>query len=249
LQLCSGAIAGLVAATPSSGFINPHGGVACGILAAALCNYATKLKFLIGIDDSMDIFAVHGLAGIIGLLINGLFGTNYVPALDGVATGSAAIAGGWFSHHWIQLAYQIAYIGATCAYSFTVTMIVLVIMNFIPGLRLRVSVDEEREGIDEAELGEFAFDFVEVRRDYDSWPDSNLIEGRIRELEKQQHELVNGNGSSGGSQYGGESEKAGPSGIPNVGRAERALQSGEVQPSGRGGEEIAVEQQAMASEE
>jgi len=196
----------------------------------------------------MDIFAVHGLAGIIGLLINGLFGTNYIPALDGVMTGSSAIAGGWFSQHWVQLAYQLAYIGATCAYSFTMTMIILVIMNYIPGLRLRVSIEEERGGIDEAELGEFAFDFVEVRRDYDSWADSNLIEGRIRELEKQQHELVNGNGSSSVSQYTAENEKAGPSGVTNVGRSERMDQSGEVHPSGRGGGEIAVEQNAIAFE-
>ena len=195
----------------------------------------------------MDIFAVHGLAGIIGLLINGLFGTNYIPSLDGVLTGSAAIQGGWFTHHWVQLGYQVAYIGATCAYSFTVTMIILLIMNFIPGLRLRVSVDEERSGIDEAELGEFAFDFVEVRRDYDSWADPNLIEGRVRELEKQTLELANGNASSSGSQYAPENEKPGTSGS-NMGRAERILESGEVQPSGRGGGEIAVEQNTVASE-
>jgi len=237
-----------VAATPSSGFINPHAGVACGIIAAALCNYATKLKFLVGIDDSMDIFAVHGLAGIIGLLINGLFGVNYVPALDGILTGDAVIPGGWFNHHWVQLGYQVAYIFATCAYSFTVTAIILLIMNLIPGLHLRVSLEEERGGIDEAELGEFAFDFVEVRRDYDSWaPDPNLIEGRVRELEKQQMELANGNASSSVSRYSGENEKVATS-SGNAGRAEQMLESGQVQPSGRGGGEVAVEQKAVASE-
>jgi ammonium transporter, Amt family len=199
-QLCSGAIAGLVAATPSSGFINPHAGIACGVIAAALCNYATKLKFLVGIDDSMDIFAVHGLAGVIGLLINGLFGVNYVPALDGLLIGDAAIPGGWFNHHWVQLGYQVAYIGATTAYSFTVSAIILYIMNFIPWLRLRVSHEAEDEGIDEAELGEFAFDFVEVRRDFDSWnaPDPSLIEGRVREeIGKQQEQIALVNASNG----------------------------------------------------
>ena len=178
-ELCSGAIAGLVAATPSSGFINPHAGIACGIIAAAICNYATKLKFFLRVDDTMDIFTVHGLAGMIGLMINAFFGTNYIPALDGIAIGDAAIPGGWFSHHWPQLGLQLAYIAATSSYSFAVTSVILILMNLIPGLELRVSPDEERKGIDDVELGEFFFDFVEVRRDFDSWssPDTRLIEG------------------------------------------------------------------------
>ena len=89
---------------------------------------------------------------------------SLASALDGILTGDNAIPGGWFSRHWVQMGYQVAYICATCAYSFVVTAIILYAMNIIPGLQLRVSRDAEREGIDEAELGEFAFDFVEVRR-------------------------------------------------------------------------------------
>jgi ammonium transporter, Amt family len=230
--LCSGAVAGLVAATPSSGFINPHAGIVCGIVAAATCNYATKLKFVVAIDDSMDIFAVHGLAGAIGLLINGFFGVNYVPALDGLTLGNAAIPGGWFNRHWIQLLYQIAYIGATSSYSFVMTAIILYLMNLVPWLRLRVSRDGEREGIDGAELGEFAFDFVEVRRDYDSWhaPDPDLIEGRVREgLEQQQEELVNASASSDTTRYSSDNEK--PSGVGE----------GKVLPPVMGGGETEIE--------
>jgi len=193
----------------------------------------------------MDIFAVHGLAGIIGLLINGFFGTNYIPALDGILTGDNAIPGGWFSRHWVQMGYQVAYICATCAYSFVVTAIILYAMNIIPGLQLRVSRDAEREGIDEAELGEFAFDFVEVRRDFDSWnaPDPNLIEGRVREeLEKQQEELANASTTT-GTRYSSQHEKPTEE---EGGRAERALENGEVQPSGRGGGEIEVQQKSTA---
>jgi Amt family ammonium transporter len=203
---------------------------------------------VIGIDDSMDIFAVHGLAGIIGLLINGFFGTNYIPSLDGILTGAAAIPGGWFSHHWVQMGYQVAYICATCSYSFVVTAIILYAMNIIPGLSLRVSREAEREGIDEAELGEFAFDFVEVRRDFDSWnaPDPNLIEGRVREeLEKQQEELANASTSTGTTRYSSQHEKTTEEG-GGEGRAERALENGEVQPSGRGGGEIEVQQKSKA---
>ena len=231
-----------MAATPSSGYINPHAGIACGVIAAAICNYATKLKFVVGIDDSMDIFAVHGLAGMIGLLINGFFGVNYVPALDGIT----AIPGGWFNHNWIQLPYQIAYIGATSAYSFVVTAIILYVMNLIPWFRLRVSHEAERDGIDEAELGEFAFDFVEVRRDFDSWnaPDPNVIEGRVREeLEKQQEELANASTSSDASRYSADNDKTR---TESEGRPERALENGEALASGRGGGEIEVVEKSKA---
>ena len=77
----------------------------------------------------MDLFAVHGLAGMIGLLINAFFGVNYVPALDGLTLGNAAIPGGWLNRHWIQLGLQLAYICATSAYSFVVTGVILCLMN------------------------------------------------------------------------------------------------------------------------
>ena len=188
----------------------------------------------------MDIFAVHGLAGMIGLLINGVFGVNYVPALDGLAFGDAAIPGGWFNHNWVQLGYQVAYICATSIYSFVVTALILYVMNLVPWFRLRVSHEAERNGIDEAELGEFAFDFVEVRRDFDSWnaPDPSVIEGRVREeLEKQQEELVNASTSSSGTCYYAERDVA----TTEVkGHAEGTPENGEGLPSGRGHEEIEV---------
>lgn len=186
--LCSGAISGLVAATPSSGFINPHAGIACGVVSAVICNFATKIKYLIHVDDSMDIFAVHGIAGVVGLLINAFFGVNYIPALDGILLGDAAISGGWFNHHWIQLGYQLAYICATSAYAFVVTMLILLVINLIPGLSLRVDHVAELKGVDETELGEFAYDFVEVRRDYDSFQHRpGVTEGMVADL-KQNHQ-------------------------------------------------------------
>jgi len=108
------------------------------------------------------------------------------------------------------------------------------------------SHDAERDGIDEAELGEFAFDFVEVRRDFDSWnaPDPNVIEGRVREeLEKQQEELANASTSSAATRYSADNNKTG---TEEEGRAERALENGEAQPSGRGGGEIEVMEKSKA---
>jgi Amt family ammonium transporter len=66
---CSGAIAGLVAITPASGYVPPWSAVIFGVVGAFACNYATKLKYLIGVDDALDIFAVHGIGGIVGNLL------------------------------------------------------------------------------------------------------------------------------------------------------------------------------------
>ena len=70
---CSGAIAGLVAITPGSGFVTPWAAVIFGIVGAAACNFATKLKFLMRIDDAIDVFAVHGIGGMVGNMLTGLF--------------------------------------------------------------------------------------------------------------------------------------------------------------------------------
>lgn len=70
---CSGAVAGLVAITPGSGYVAPWAAVVFGIVGGAGCNLATKLKFLIGVDDALDIFAVHGIGGMLGNICTGLF--------------------------------------------------------------------------------------------------------------------------------------------------------------------------------
>ena len=108
-------------------------------------------------------------------------------------------------------------------------------MNIIPWFRLRVSHDAEIDGIDGAELGEFAFDFVEVRRDFDSWnaPHPDLIDGRIEgrvreELEKPQ-ELPRESASSTETRYSAGIEKIG---TDDEGRAERELEEGRVLLSG-----------------
>ncbi|KAJ7770830.1 ammonium transporter [Mycena maculata] len=158
---CSGTIAGLVAATPSSGFVPPWASVIAGVLSGSLCNFATKVKFLVGIDDALDLFAEHAVGGVVGLLCNGLFATNVI-SLDGVNT---AIVGGWLDHNWKQLYKQFAYVVAVTVYSFVVTTALAKAVN-LAGLRLRITPEEERLGMDEVEVGEFATDYIEVRRDY-----------------------------------------------------------------------------------
>ncbi|PPQ71844.1 hypothetical protein CVT25_006363 [Psilocybe cyanescens] len=158
---CSGTIAGLVAATPSSGFLRPWSSVIVGILAGALCNFATKIKFLLRIDDALDLFAEHAVGGIVGLLMNAFFASSRITAADGISS----VAGGWVEHNWKQLYIQFAYVVATCAYTFVVTALVAKAVDSIPGLSLRSTPEGEMLGMDETEIGEFATDYIELRRD------------------------------------------------------------------------------------
>ncbi|PVG03017.1 putative ammonium transporter [Serendipita vermifera] len=166
IGLCSGTIAGLVAATPSSGFIPLWASFILGIVSGAVCNYATKIKHLIRIDDALDLFAEHAIAGIVGLLFNGFFATNAIISLDGVNT---SIQGGFLDRNWKQLYIQFAYICACCAYVFVVTAAIAKVFCLIPFLNLRATDHAELIGIDDDQIGEFVQDFVEVRRAYDEW--------------------------------------------------------------------------------
>ena len=158
---CSGVVAGLVAITPGSGFVPAWAAVVFGVLGAVACNFATKIKFWLHIDDSLDIFAIHGIGGLVGDLCTGLFAADYIAHLDGVTV----IPGGWVNQHWIQLAIQLADGVTGMVYSFTVSCLILVILNYIPGFHLRASEQGEIMGMDETEVGEFAYDYVELSRD------------------------------------------------------------------------------------
>jgi ammonium transporter, Amt family len=182
---CSGCISGLVAATPASGYLPPWASVVLGIVTGIVCNYATKsmyhghetrfslllilsiVKFWIKIDDAMDVFAEHGVAGMVGLLFNGLFATNYIIGLDGVNNG--LFVGGFIENNYKQLYIQLAYVVAVTAYTFVVSALLAFAIDKIPGLHLRASEEAELLGMDDDQLGEFAYDYVEVRRDYLAW--------------------------------------------------------------------------------
>ncbi|KAI1768267.1 ammonium transporter [Hypoxylon sp. FL1150] len=158
---CSGVVAGLVAITPGSGYVPAWAAVIYGVLGGGFANYATKLKFLMRIDDALDIFAVHGVGGFVGNICTAFFAADYIAHLDGFSV----IKGGWINQHWIQLAYQLADSICGGCYSFAGTCMILFILNLIPGLQLRASEDAEILGIDDAEIGEFAYDYVELTRE------------------------------------------------------------------------------------
>jgi Amt family ammonium transporter len=155
---CSGAIAGLVAITPASGYVGSPAAVAFGFVAGTVCNFATQLKFLFKYDDCLDIFASHAIGGVVGNIMTALFAQSSVASFD----GSAPIPGGWFDHNYRQLGIQLADSVSGMSYSFVMTTIILWIMHFIPGMRLRASEEAEIIGIDDAEMGEFAYDYVGI---------------------------------------------------------------------------------------
>jgi ammonium transporter, Amt family len=184
---CSGAIAGLVAITPGSGFVGAPASVAFGVVSGTVCNFATQLKFLFKFDDALDIFASHTVGGIVGNLLTGLFAQSSVAGFDGITV----IPGGWIDHHYIQLAYQLADSAAGVGYSFVVTTIILWVMHFVPGLRLRADEDSEILGIDDAEMGEFAYDYVGLeaeinpKQDYAGSAPQHRDEASVQEKERQ----------------------------------------------------------------
>jgi Amt family ammonium transporter len=152
----------------------------------------------------MDVFAEHGVAGMVGLIFNALFGATYIIGLDGVNTG--IIVGGWLNGAYKQLYIQIAYIVACTAYSFVMSAIIAYAINFVPGLKLRASEEAELLGMDDDQLGEFAYDYVEVRRDYLAWTPAKqgVEEGHEIPMSKrhgiQEHgEMLDGKSPSGSS--------------------------------------------------
>ncbi|KAH9456117.1 hypothetical protein Pst134EB_012323 [Puccinia striiformis f. sp. tritici] len=161
---CSGAIAGLVGITPASGYVGTPASVAIGVITAVVCNFTTKLKIILGCDDALDIFASHGIGGFVGSILTGVFADSRVASFD----GTTSIPGGWINHHYMQVPYQLASSLAIMAYSFVATLIILIIMSYIPGLSLRATPEAEVIGIDEHELGECAYDYALLERDIEN---------------------------------------------------------------------------------
>nr|WP_145931096.1 ammonium transporter [Immundisolibacter cernigliae] len=135
LGIASGAVAGLVAITPASGFVGPMGALVIGVVAGVLCFLAaTKMKRAFGYDDSLDVFGVHGVGGIIGALLTGVFAA---ASLGGVKTEFDMAA-----QLWIQLKGVLVTVG----FSGIATFIILKVIDLVIGLR--ATPEQENEGLD-----------------------------------------------------------------------------------------------------
>ncbi|TPX37519.1 hypothetical protein SmJEL517_g00502 [Synchytrium microbalum] len=155
LGFCSGAVAGLVAITPASGYVAPWAAVIIGSSAGVFCNMTCRIKTVFGFDDSLDAWAVHGCGGVLGGILTGFFAQRWIIQLDG-----SLPLGGWMDQHWIQMAYQIVGCVVIAFWAFFVSYIMLIIINRIPGLHLRPSEEEEILGADLAEMGEVGYELV-----------------------------------------------------------------------------------------
>jgi Amt family ammonium transporter len=135
LGIASGAVAGLVAITPASGFVGPTPAVIIGVAAGVLCFIgATSLKHALGYDDSLDAFGVHGIGGIIGALLTGVFVSKEISGVDG------------------SVLVQFKGVAFTVVYGFVASFVILKVIDMTIGLR--VSEEQEREGLDISLHGE-----------------------------------------------------------------------------------------------
>ncbi|WP_461831742.1 ammonium transporter [Aquifex sp.] len=143
--ISSGIIAGLVAITPAAGFVNIIGDIFIGAIASILAYFAVAvLKPKFGYDDALDVFGIHGIAGIVGAILTGVFADPNVGGSAGLLYGNPG-----------QVIVQIKGVVATIVYSGVLTAIILLVVKAIVGLR--VSEEEEVEGIDSSQHGEKAY--------------------------------------------------------------------------------------------
>ncbi|MBB5045628.1 Amt family ammonium transporter [Rhodopseudomonas rhenobacensis] len=142
LGMISGAVAGLGTITPASGFVAPWHGIIIGIVAGLVCFWAcTSLKQRFGYDDSLDVFGVHGVGGLVGTLLGGVFATAAIGGTAGLIEGN-----------WMQPLIQLYGIAVTLAWSAAATFMLLMLVRLM--VPLRVSREHEREGLDISQHGE-----------------------------------------------------------------------------------------------
>ena len=144
LGAACGAVAGLVAITPASGFVTAGGALVIGLVVGALCYSATLLRERLRIDDALDVFSVHGVGGVFGALATGVFATTAINAFPGLIDGNPG-----------QLATQSIAVAATIAYAVVATYAIVKVVGFVLGLR--VPSEEEEVGLDLAVHGEVAY--------------------------------------------------------------------------------------------
>ena len=134
--ICSGAVAGLVAITPASGFVGPGGALAIGAIAGIVCYWgSTGLKHYFGYDDALDCFGVHGIGGAAGAILTGVFAVEQYGGTAGLLEGNAG-----------QVLNQVEGVAIVLVYDAIVSLIILKIVDMTIGLR--VTADIEREGLD-----------------------------------------------------------------------------------------------------
>jgi Amt family ammonium transporter len=154
LGAISGCVAGLVAITPAAGFVTPMSALWIGLIAGVGCYLmVVKVKAAFGYDDSLDAFGVHGAGGTMGAILTGIFATSVINPIFGVGKATGLLEG-----NWRQLLNQ--FVGVAIAWSLSIvgTLIILFVVDKLIGLR--VSEEDEREGLDLSQHGEEGYDWA-----------------------------------------------------------------------------------------
>jgi Amt family ammonium transporter len=153
LGAASGAVAGLVAITPAAGFVGVTGGIVIGLLAGVVCLWGVNgLKKILGADDSLDVFGIHGLGGILGAILTGVFAD---PALGGTGVIDYVANKVADFDMTAQVISQLWGVGTVIVWSAVVSIVAFKLVDIVIGLR--VPEDEEREGLDLTSHGETAY--------------------------------------------------------------------------------------------
>ncbi|KAJ3073508.1 hypothetical protein HDU98_001371 [Podochytrium sp. JEL0797] len=149
IGFCTGAVAGLATITPGAGFVQPGFGIIFGVLASIVCFYSVEFIKHLRIDDSLDVMGVHGVGGALGMVLTGLFAQHTITDVD--APGSTA---GWVDHVWVQVPVQLAAIFAVGAWSIAWSIVLILFLERVCGLKMRCSKEEEIQGLDIADIKE-----------------------------------------------------------------------------------------------
>ena len=150
----SGAVAGLVAITPASGFVTPMGALWIGLIAGIFCFFmVVKVKSIFGYDDSLDAFGVHGAGGTLGAILTGIFARSFINPIFGAGKPTGLLEGN--AH---QLLNQLVGVAIAWGLSIVGTLIILFVVDKTIGLR--VSATDEEEGLDLSQHGEEGYDWA-----------------------------------------------------------------------------------------
>ena len=155
----SGAVAGLVAITPASGFVSPMSALVIGLIAGFFCFWmVVKVKAIFGYDDSLDAFGVHGAGGTLGAILTGIFASSSINPIFKDAHGNP-LPSGAIEGNWHQIVNQLVGVAIAWVISAVGTIVLLKLIDMTIGLR--VTADQEAEGLDLTQHGEEGYDFAQ----------------------------------------------------------------------------------------
>lgn len=154
--ICNGAVCGLAAVTPAAGYLHPSYACLCGFLSTLVSYFFIKVKVWF-MDDSLDVVAIHMMQGIFGTAFTGIFASKSIAALGGFTIG-----GGWIDGNFVQLGIQVLGIVFVFAWSFVITVILYVFLDWLPFFGWRVTPYEERIGLDQSQHGEDSYIFEDL---------------------------------------------------------------------------------------